>query len=219
MLFMLLLLCGAAYAQTNSATQSASATSTAEAKPKKQIFRANKEQIMQAQKLLKDGSMYGGEQTGKLDKATRDGLKKYQGANGLKATGTLNRATLEKMGVELTETQKAIPATPNSYAVSGDGSANSGSSSAKSSTDTSGSKPKKTIFRASKEQITEAQKILKADSHYKGEETGKLDTATRDALKKYQEANGIKPTGTLNRETLEKMGIALNDKQKADAGN
>lgn len=56
--------------------------------------------------MLKDGGMYAGEQTGKLDDATREGLKKYQQANGLKVTGTLNQATLEKMGIELTDKQK-----------------------------------------------------------------------------------------------------------------
>ena len=45
-------------------------------------------------------------------------------------------------------------------------------------------------------------------------ETGKLDDTTREFLKTYQQANGIKSTGTLNKITLEKMGIALTDKQK-----
>ncbi len=49
---------------------------------------------------------------------------------------------------------------------------------------------------------------------YSGEETGKLDDATRAGLKKYQEANNLKVTGTLNQATLEKMGIVLTDKQK-----
>ncbi|MGH8499929.1 MAG: peptidoglycan-binding domain-containing protein, partial [Methylococcales bacterium] len=53
--------------------------------------------------------------TGKLDDATRAGLKKYQEASGLKVTGTLNQVTLEKMGIALTESQKAAAtaATPN----------------------------------------------------------------------------------------------------------
>ena len=71
------------------------------------IFRSTKEQIMAAQKILKDGKMYDGEQTGKLDDATREGLKKYQAANGLNVTGTLNAVTLEKMNVPLTDKQKA----------------------------------------------------------------------------------------------------------------
>ncbi|HXG84858.1 MAG TPA: peptidoglycan-binding domain-containing protein [Pyrinomonadaceae bacterium] len=52
---------------------------------------------------------------------------------------------------------------------------------------------------------------------YGGEETGKLDDATREGLKKFQTDNRIKPTGTLNRVTLEKMGVILTDKQKQDA--
>ena len=45
-------------------------------------------------------------------------------------------------------------------------------------------------------------------------ESGKLDDATRDGLKKYQAENKLKVTGTLNQSTLGKMGIALTDKQK-----
>jgi peptidoglycan hydrolase-like protein with peptidoglycan-binding domain len=52
---------------------------------------------------------------------------------------------------------------------------------------------------------------------YAGEATGKLDDATRDGLKKYQTANGLNSTGTLNQVTLEKMGIALTDKQKENS--
>lgn len=70
------------------------------------------------------------------------------------------------------------------------------------------------IFRANKEQIKQAQAMLKQRGFYGGAETGKLDDDTRAGLKKYQEAESIKATGTLNRETLEKMSIALTDKQR-----
>jgi peptidoglycan hydrolase-like protein with peptidoglycan-binding domain len=72
------------------------------------VFRANKHQVNQAQTILKSRGFYTGETTGKLDAATRSGLKEYQKAEGLKVTGTLNKATLEKMGIELTEKQKAM---------------------------------------------------------------------------------------------------------------
>ena len=80
-------------------------TETKDAGP---FFRANKEQIMEAQKKLKDGAMYAGEQTGKLDDATREGIKKFQEANGVKVTGTLNKETLVKMGITLTDKQKEM---------------------------------------------------------------------------------------------------------------
>ncbi len=164
---------------------------------KKTIFRPNKDQVTQVQKMLKSP------ETGKMDDDFRAEIKKYQSANGLKATGTLNRATLEKMGVTLTDKQKEIPVDPNSFA-SGDG-------------DKSTKSKRGPVFRATKEQIIAAQKLLTDKNLYTGEATGTLDPATRAALKAYQEANGLKGTGTLNQITLEKMSITLTDKQKENA--
>jgi peptidoglycan hydrolase-like protein with peptidoglycan-binding domain len=93
---------------TNSSTTTNNNSNTAAKPPRKPIFRANKDQIKQAQKILKDRGFYAGEETGKLDDDTRAGLKKYQAAEGLKVTGTLNKVTLEKMGVALTDKQKAM---------------------------------------------------------------------------------------------------------------
>jgi peptidoglycan hydrolase-like protein with peptidoglycan-binding domain len=75
---------------------------------RKPIFRATADQIKQAQAILKQRNFYGGEQTGKLDDDTRNGLKKYQQGEGLKVTGTLNKVTLEKMGVQLSDKQKTM---------------------------------------------------------------------------------------------------------------
>jgi hypothetical protein len=86
-------------AQTDTAGKTATAQTT-EIKKRPPIFRAAKEQIMQAQKMLKVT------ESGKLDDTTRDGLKKYQAEKGLKVTGTLNQLTLEKMGIALTDKQK-----------------------------------------------------------------------------------------------------------------
>ena len=103
-------------AQTNSNSSgknanSAARTQNSNSDPKSKrgpVFRANKEQIKQAQAILKQRNFYAGEQTGKLDPDTRAGLKKYQEAEGLKVTGTLNKVTLEKMNITLTDKQKAM---------------------------------------------------------------------------------------------------------------
>jgi peptidoglycan hydrolase-like protein with peptidoglycan-binding domain len=103
----LLFVFSVAIAQTTNSSNSSTKSSAAKA-PRKPIFRASKDQIKQAQKTLKVRGFYAGEETGKLDPETRDGLKKYQAAEGLKVTGTLNKVTLEKMGVPLTDKQKAM---------------------------------------------------------------------------------------------------------------
>ena len=72
------------------------------------VFHATSAQIKQAQGILKQRNFYSGEQTGKLDDATRTGLKQYQQAESLKVTGTLNKATLEKMGITLTDQQRSM---------------------------------------------------------------------------------------------------------------
>ena len=97
----------AVMAQNETSSNSTTQTSTRQSK-RGPIFRATKEQINQAQALLKSRGFYSGEQLGKLDNATREGLRKYQQAEGLKVTGTLNKVTLEKMNIALTEKQKTM---------------------------------------------------------------------------------------------------------------
>lgn len=181
-------------------------SATAE-KPKRVSFRPTKDQITEAQTKLKATGTYAGAADGRYNNDLRAAIRKFQETNGLTKTGSLNRATLEKMEIALTEQQKSIPAPESSYAKAKEDKPE------KAKTD----KPKRTIFRATKDQIKEAQRMLKAGGMYNGEETGQLSKETRDGLKKYQEANGLSVTGTLNQATLEKMGIALTDKQKADA--
>ena len=108
-LFALLLLVTPAAAQnSNSSTTAASASTNAKAARRGPVFRANKEQVKQAQALLKQRGHYAGEQTGKLDDPTREALRKYQQAEGLKVTGTLNAATLGRMSIPLTDRQKEV---------------------------------------------------------------------------------------------------------------
>jgi peptidoglycan hydrolase-like protein with peptidoglycan-binding domain len=163
------------------------------------VFRANKDQIIQAQTMLKQKGHYSGDPTGKLDDSTRDALKKFQDSEKIRATGTLNRITLEKMGIVLTDSQKLIPV----------------SESSKTPASSSESKTRKSVFRATKNQIMQAQKILKDKNLYTGDQDGQMNNGFRDSLKKYQEMEKLKVTGTLSRETVEKMGIQLTDTQKA----
>jgi peptidoglycan hydrolase-like protein with peptidoglycan-binding domain len=104
----LLFISSMALATQNSNSSSTTKTSTAAKKKRGPVFRANKDQIKQAQGILKSRGFYTGEQSGKLDADTRAGLKKYQEAESVKVTGTLNRLTLEKMNIVLTDKQRMM---------------------------------------------------------------------------------------------------------------
>ncbi len=107
-LSLLLVFAIAVVGQNSNSSTSSNNSNTAAKKPRKPIFRASKDQIQQAQKILKDRGFYAGEQTGKLNPDTRAGLKKYQAGENIKVTGTLNKVTLEKLGITLTDKQKAM---------------------------------------------------------------------------------------------------------------
>lgn len=109
-LLSVILLCAVTAVAQNSNSSTNANTATANAnKPKRgPVFRATADQIKQAQAMLKQRNFYSGEETGKLSPETRAGLKLYQAAEGLKATGTLNKVTLVKMGIILTDKQKAM---------------------------------------------------------------------------------------------------------------
>jgi peptidoglycan hydrolase-like protein with peptidoglycan-binding domain len=159
----------------------------------KQVFRANKDQTIMAQKMLKV------EPTGKIDTVTRDALKKFQEEKELKVTGTLDRATMQKLGIGLTTAQREISESPVETA--------------EPKTEPT---PDTETFAATKEQIMQAQKLLKDEGFYSGTATGSINPATREALKKYQKANDLEDTGTVNQITLEKMDIQLTAKQKGN---
>jgi peptidoglycan hydrolase-like protein with peptidoglycan-binding domain len=96
----------AAGQNTNTSTTKGIDNANAATKKRGPVFRSTKDQIKQAQDVLKQRGFYSGESTGKIDTAMREGLRKYQAAEGLKVTGTLNAATLRKMNITLTDKQK-----------------------------------------------------------------------------------------------------------------
>lgn len=205
-------------AQGTTATPAASPAPAAEVKPKKPVFRSTKDQVKEAQTMLKGKKMFEGEVTGVSSPEWKTAVKAYQGDNGLTKTGSLNRATLEKMGIKLTDKQKDIPVNPNTIA-SGDSKPSKSTDKTSTPTDKTDAKttdgPKRPApFSANKDQITALQTKLKEAKLFDGAADGERSDALKAAIKKYQEANGLNATGGINGATLTKAGIALTDKQK-----
>jgi peptidoglycan hydrolase-like protein with peptidoglycan-binding domain len=55
--------------------------------------------------------------------------------------------------------------------------------------------------------ISEIQSALAARGSYKGEPNGKWDDSTAQAMKDFQSANGLTPTGKLDALSLQKLGL------------
>ena len=209
----------AVFGQPTASTGAATPTKAADTAKKATVFRPTKDQIKQGQSFLKDKKLYAGEATGVYNDETRVAIKGYQKANSLDENGKFDKATLEKMNIALTEGQgRAATAAKAGTGATSTTQTTSSMQSTASTAATAGPK-KPAPFRANEDQIKAAQKILIDGKMYTGEQTGKLDDPTRDGLKKYQDANKLKVTGTLNATTLEKMGITLTDSQKANVAS
>ncbi len=204
-LSVMVLLSAGIYAQEDSAaTKKETSASANDAPAKPAAFRPTKDQIKKGQEILIKQKLWDGEATGIYGEC-RPAIKAYQKANGLEQTGKFDKPTLAKMNIPLTDKQKGIASS-------------SGSSSSKASSSSSSSEgPKRPgPFQATKEQITSLQSKLKEAKLFSGEADGERSDELKEAVKKYQDANGLKATGGINGATLEKMGIALTDKQKAN---
>jgi peptidoglycan hydrolase-like protein with peptidoglycan-binding domain len=59
----------------------------------------------------------------------------------------------------------------------------------------------------SPERITEIQQALAKGGSYSSTPSGKWDDATVDAMKRFQEANGLNPSGKLDAKTLQRLGL------------
>jgi len=59
----------------------------------------------------------------------------------------------------------------------------------------------------SSDRISEIQLALAKDGSFTGTPNGKWDDSTVDAMKKFQSAHGLNPTGRLDAPTLQKLGL------------
>lgn len=199
------------YAQDDSKSTKTEDTkaSTTETASKPAAFRPTKDQIRKGQEILIAKKLWNGEATGIYGEC-RPAIKDYQKQNGLEQNGKFDKATLAKMGIALTDKQKGIESTSDSKSTTK-------TSSTSTSTKTDSEGPKRPApFQATKDQITALQTKLKEAKLFSGEANGERSDELKEAVKKYQDAKGLKATGGINAATLEKMGIELTDKQKAN---
>ncbi|MGO9642324.1 MAG: peptidoglycan-binding domain-containing protein [Candidatus Acidiferrales bacterium] len=57
------------------------------------------------------------------------------------------------------------------------------------------------------DRIMEIQTALVRENAYRGAPNGRWDTATVEAMRRFQDANGLNPTGKIDALTLQKLGL------------
>lgn len=61
--------------------------------------------------------------------------------------------------------------------------------------------------RPSEQRTEQIQEVLERGGYFSGNPNGKWDMSTQASLRRFQEANGLAPTGKLDALTLQKMGL------------
>jgi peptidoglycan hydrolase-like protein with peptidoglycan-binding domain len=122
-------------------------------------------------------------------------------ALGVSAESSLAQNTVAKK--KTTNAQKSIAPRPSSQKAAARKSTGKGSTKKgkKSSRRQPGQKA------PSSDRISEIQSALAKDGSFTGTPNGKWDDSTVDAMKKFQSAHGLNPTGRLDAPTLQKLGL------------
>lgn len=135
--------------------------------------------VLEMQTELKEQGYYTGSLTGHFGSKTEDAVKKFQLANGLEGDGIAGPKTLELL-YEGGNTASS--------------SSSAGSVSASSSVLKEGVKS---------DAVLQLQTTLKAKGYYSGSLTGNFGSLTKEAVQKFQRANGLEADGIAGAKTLE----------------
>ena len=104
------------------------------------------------------------------------------------------------------QSSQAAPSTAQSSTSSRGAAAQSGTSSSTMDYDNTASG---TSTRMSADEVRQAQQKLKDDGDYTGQVDGKMGPKTAQAIKKFQQSNGLPQTGRLDQQTAGKLGISM----------
>lgn len=139
--------------------------------------------VQQAEQALAQMNYWTGRIDARLDANTRYGLRQFQRSHGLEPTGNLNRETLAALGIEAGERARID-----------ERSASAGGTSAAPD-------------RYAPEDIRAAEQALKQRNYIVGPVNGVIEADTRYGLRQFQRSHDLEPTGTLNAETLQALGV------------
>ncbi|SRR6266480_3390395 len=182
--------------------------------------------VQSVQQALKDQGFYYGNVTGDKSAETTSAIRRYQIRNGLQVTGEIDPETLQSLNVSSTSNSvassqpslKRAVTQPNSARSSGNPKAEQNSS-PRSSTEPNRQPDSNPAYssayyqpappRKSKRMaIAELQRQLMTRGYYGGRIDGSSGRRTALALRAFQFDSGLPPTGQLDTNTLQTLGLS-----------
>jgi hypothetical protein len=141
--------------------------------------------IAAIQKALASAGFLRTTPTAQWDANAADAIRRFQAANGLPITGSINFSTVAKLEPFLPKFTPILPPPdPLGPAL-------------------------EYWLQNTRRGWTDIQQALAEQGFYAGARTGEFDLKTRDALKAYQSANGLEPTGLFDHATAVKLAPLL----------
>jgi peptidoglycan hydrolase-like protein with peptidoglycan-binding domain len=128
------------------------------------------------------------------------------GCSMFRSEGSSQRSQAPASSQSSQSSQQAAPSTAQSSSTSRSAAAQSGTSSSTRDYDNAASG---TSMRLSADEIRQAQQKLKDDGDYTGQVDGKMGPKTAQAIKKFQQSNGLPQTGHLDQQTASKLGVSM----------
>ena len=180
--------------------------------------------IESVQQNLKDQGLYYGNVTGEKSAETTAAIRRYQIRNGLKVTGEINDETLRSLSsssnsVAAATRSNSKPAATQPNRARPDASARL----SQSSPPPSFSEPDRRIetnpsysasfyqaapLRVNRRITAAAQYQLMSSGYYRGRIDGTYGSQTAFAVRAFQSSAGLRPTGQLDMQTLEALGLS-----------
>lgn len=146
--------------------------------------RFSREVIRQAEQALHEMNLIAGPVDGIMDPQTRFGLSRFQTSQDLASTGNLNMETLQMLGIE------------------------AGGRNASAGAGARGSQSYQVASNLyTPRNIRAVEQALKDMNYAVGPVNTVIEPDTHYGLRQFQQQHGLAPTGNLNYETLERMGI------------
>ncbi|MBR0642568.1 peptidoglycan-binding domain-containing protein [Plastoroseomonas hellenica] len=137
--------------------------------------------LARLQERLRQAGDYTGRADGAWSPESQEALERFQQRNGLQATGQLNQATAMMLGINTAELLSAGPAADQA--------------------------PRPLSILA----VQKIQAQLRVFGFYRGGIDGIWGPGTQAAIERFQLGRGLQPTGQLNPETAQALGLDLNN--------